>query len=266
MGYEVHTPIYEGPLELLLRLIEKEELDITQVALAQVTDEFLAHLEALRGHVELDVVAEFMVVAARLLWIKSRVLLPRPPQAVAESAEEGDEGDQLVQQLRTYRQFKEAAQTLRQRDTAGLHSYVQVGPPPRPQRLTLDLTGLTLAQLRTTAEALLYPGELPQPQAAVQRLRYSIVTQIRLVRERLLRQAQVMFHLLLSQAPTRLEKVVTLQAVLELIKQQAVAARQERLFGEILIAPLVAPETIADPSAPPPAAPALPPAHQSANP
>jgi len=242
MEYHVRTAQFEGPLDLLLHLIEKEELDITQLALAQVTDEFLAYVDLMRGHLDIDVVADFLVIAARLLWIKSQVLLPQPPQPTALTPEEP--GDDLVQQLRTYRLYKEAAQWLREQDAARLRSYVHLAPAVVPQRFILDLSGVTVEALCKAAEAALYPPEGPRPQEAVQRLRISIVQQIQLIGQRLMRLPQLAFHSLLSQKPTRLEAVVTLQAILELIKQQAVQARQGERFGDIVIEPLIPAEQI----------------------
>jgi segregation and condensation protein A len=265
MSYQVHLTQFEGPLDLLLHLIEKEELDITQVALAQVTDEFVRYVESMRGHIEISVVADFLVVASRLLWIKSRALLPQSPRSAAEDTLEDTVGDELLQQLRTYRKYKEAAQWLRERDETGIRAYVRIAPLPRPQRITLELAGVTMATLRTAAQAALYPREGPRPQEAIPRPRISIVQQIRLIRLRLMQWKQVAFLTLLGRTPTRLEAVVTLQATLELIKQQAVLATQGELFGEILIEPLMPPEQIPESVSPPEIIPEQLLPHQSAN-
>ncbi|HOU14717.1 MAG TPA: segregation/condensation protein A [Anaerolineae bacterium] len=257
MSYEVSTPIFEGPLGLLLHLIEKNELDITKVALAKVTDEFLARVNALRETMQIEMVADFLAVAARLLWIKSRALLPKPPESARLARDEEDVGDELVRQLRAYRQYKEAAQWLRERDEAGLRAYVHVGAPPRPQHFTIDLSGVTVADLRAAAQTVLFPAEGPQPQEAIQRPRISIVQQIRLIRQRLIKWAEssahavaVTYRALLSKQPTRVEAVVTLQAILELIKQCAVQAQQAQPFGDIVIEALVPPEQIPEPTTP----------------
>lgn len=257
MSYEITTPVFEGPLELLLHLIEKNELDITKVALAKVTDEFLAQMNVLRENMQIEVIADFLAVAARLLWIKSRALLPKPPESARLARDEEDVGDELVRQLRAYRQYKEAAQWLRERDQAGLRAYVHVGTLPRPQHFTIDLSGVTLADLRAAAQAVLFPAEGPLPQEAIQRPRISIVQQIRLIRERLIRWAKssaqtvaVTYRTLLSKQPTRVEAVVTLQAILELIKQCAVQAQQAQPFGDIVIEALVPPEQIPEPATP----------------
>ena len=257
MSYEVHTQIFEGPLELLLHLIEKNELDITKVALAKVTDEFLAQVEVLREEMQLEVVADFLAVAARLLWIKSRALLPKPPESARFARDEDDVGDELVRQLRAYRQYKEAAQWLRERDGAGLRAYVHIGRTPRPRHVIVDLSGITPDDLRTIAEAVLFPIEGPRPQEAIQRPRISVVHQIRLIRQRLIhwakvsaKVASVTYRKLLSTKPTRVEAVVTLQAILELIKQRAIRAQQAQRFGDIVIEALVPPDEIPEPPVP----------------
>lgn len=244
--YQVQTEIFAGPLDLLLHLIEKEELDITQLALAQVTDQFLAYVEAMRGHLELDEVAEFLVVAARLMLIKSRALLPQPPKpSTAESAPPPPE-DELVQQLRAYRQYKRAAAALQERMSAGLRSHVRLRPLEIPVTYRLDLSGVTLTHLHQAAQRAFHPGEGLKPQQALVRPKLTIAQQVRLIRERLLQWRRVSFSHLLSPRPTRLEAAVTLHAILELVKQQAVQAHQSQLFGEIHIEPLIPPEQISE--------------------
>lgn len=243
-NYEVHIPAFEGPLGLLLQLIEKNELDITKVALAQVTDEFMERVEQMRTHMQIEVVADFLAVAAKLLWIKSKALLPRPPASAKMLDDEDDVGDELIRQLRAYRQFKEAAAWLRERDGNDLRSYIRVDHRSRPKRITIDLGGTTVEELYEVAHSALFPTDVPRPEGAIQRPRISIVQQVELIRKRLTHWAQVTFNRLLSRSPSRLEAVVTLQAILELMKQRAVVAYQEGLFGDITIEAIVPPEQI----------------------
>src|SRR5512136_1680131 len=105
--YHVNLPIVEGPLDLLLYLIEREELDITAVSLAAVTEQYLAYMKLLESLI-VDQLADFLVIAAKLILIKSQALLPRPPAIEQEE----DVGDDLVQQLIAYKQFKEVAKGL----------------------------------------------------------------------------------------------------------------------------------------------------------
>ena len=243
--FEVHIPVFEGPLALLLHLIEKNELDITKIALAQVTDEFMTYVDTMRDDMDIAVVADFLSVAARLIWIKSRALLPKPPESAKQQTDEQDIGDELIRQLRAYRQYKQAAAWLLERDRQILRSFIHIGPPPRPQRLNIDLSDVTLDMLCDTALVLLYPVEGPRPEEAIQRPRISIAQQINVIRQNLIRLARVTFNHLLSRKPTRVEAAVTLQAILELIKQRTVQAQQQELFGDITIEATVPPEEIA---------------------
>jgi len=231
--YTVRLSVYEGPLDLLLDLIERAELDITKIALAQVTDQYLAHLRQVAQR-DLAELASFLVVAARLLQIKSEALLPRPPER--EPGEE-DPGDALARQLILYRQFKQVASGLAERVAAGLHSYTRRAPPPRAEP-HLDLGGLTAARLhRTLLEVLATARPDSALTGSITAPRINLRQKIGLIFDALRRQGHLRFGELLRQSRSRLEVVVSFLAVLELIKQRQVLANQERLFGEIEIVP-----------------------------
>ena len=119
-NYTVHTPVYEGPLDLLLDLIEHAELDVTTVSLAMVTDQYLVYIHSLE-QAHPDEISAFLVIAAKLLQIKSEALLPRPP--VHELGEENI-GEDLVRQLKLYKQFKEIGGWLMERQEQGLRTYL----------------------------------------------------------------------------------------------------------------------------------------------
>ena len=129
--YTVSTAVFEGPFDLLLQLIEREKLDISTVSLAQVADQFLAHVRQIEL-VAPDLLADFLVVAVKLVWIKSRLLLPQPIPPLDE--EEEDPGEALARQLREYKRFKEAAQSLRLIEETGGHTYLRSAPPPDIER------------------------------------------------------------------------------------------------------------------------------------
>ena len=112
LNYQVTVPAFDGPLDLLLHLVERDELDITVISLRRVTDQYLAQVEALQQG-KIDHLIDFLVVAARLVLIKSRALLPRPPDSSGETEEE-DPAETLIRQLRQYRQFKQAAAWLQE--------------------------------------------------------------------------------------------------------------------------------------------------------
>jgi len=233
-------------LDLLLHLIEREELDITTVALAKVTDQYLAYLAELeRGQIK--ELADFLVVAAKLLLIKSQVLLPRPPSPTPETE---DVGDELVHQLQVYRRFKQVAALLHEREMQGLHGYVRIVPLP-PLEPQVDLGEVTLDDLLAAVQEALDAKSAPPIGEVVAPIVVTVAEQIACIEERLTWQRQVCFREILSDTATSVEVIVTLLALLELIKQDRVRVRQERLFGEIIIerripaegAPAAAPAT-----------------------
>ncbi|MEA3342380.1 MAG: segregation/condensation protein A [Chloroflexota bacterium] len=228
--YEIRLRVFEGPLDLLLQLIEREELDVTTVALAKVTDQYLAYLEELEQR-QVKELADFLVVAAKLLLIKSLALLSRPSEMTPEAE---DVGDELVQRLQVYKRFKAIAALLHEREEEGLHSYLRIAPLPHlePQ---LDLGGVTFLDLAPLVQEALDATPAAPVGDVVTPTTVTIGEQIARIEERLARQRQVGFREVLSVAASRVEVIVTLLAVLELIKQHQVRVWQEQLFGEIVI-------------------------------
>jgi len=232
-SYKVATPAFEGPLDLLLQLIERAELDITRLALAQVTDQYLEHLRNL-AVLPAEEVSAFLVIAARLLQIKSEVLLPRTP-----SRDEGEEdaGEALARQLLLYRQFKRVANALELREDAGLKTYLRVVAIQRPET-TLDLSGVGLADLIIAARAILFDeDDRAELRTVVAPPIVTIREKIRLISSQLRQKGQMTFHSMLHNSHSRIEVVVTFLALLELIKRHMVRVEQEIRFGEIVIEP-----------------------------
>jgi segregation and condensation protein A len=234
-GYQVQLPVFEGPLDLLLHLIEREELDITRVALAQVTDQYLAYISVLK-EIEAEFLTDFLVVAAKLLYIKSQALLPKPPPSLIE--EEGEDiGDQLAYQLRVYKQFKTVAETLRQWEVDGLRSFVRTALPPKLEP-KLSLGEVTVDDLvDAVRHALAVRAADPDVGGVVSPMTVTIAEQMELIRQKLTHHRPISFRGLLRQAASRLEVIVTFLAVLELIKQYVIGVRQDALFGDIVILP-----------------------------
>ena len=230
--YRVETDVYQGPLDLLLDLIEKAELDITVLSLAQVTDQFLEYVRAMKEDNPTDVSA-FIVIAARLIQIKSAALLPKPPASVSELDE--DSGEALARQLIDYKRFKLLSDSLREREDRELRSYTRLKVPDVGLEPALDISGLTGETLAGIASRIFAGKKQPKHLAAVMtRPRLSIHDKIRLLIDRMRVSVTVRFSSLL-QAKDRHEAVVTFLAMLELIKQNAVIIRQEENFGEIEI-------------------------------
>ena len=236
-SYEVQLEVFNGPLDLLLHLIEHNELDITTVSLAQVTDQYLAYLRLIEER-RPDDIAGFVVIAARLLLIKSRALLPQPPPLIQE---EEDIGEDLVRQLREYRRFKHIAAILRQRDDDGLSSHPRTAPASTFLNLVpkLDLEGTSLEDLIGALRELLEEQEADEGPSVVP---HKVTIGQKIVEiDRLLQARQSLtFDELFASETSRLEVIVTLLAVLELIRTHRVQAQQSTLFGPISITPLEA--------------------------
>jgi segregation and condensation protein A len=240
-GYAVSLPLFEGPLDLLLHLIEQEKLDISEISLVAVTDQYLKTIEQLE-ELAPGALADFLVVASRLLYIKSTRLLPKPPAAGEDDEESGDD---LVRHLLEYRQFKRAASELRSREDEGSRLFVRPGmavdlgelSQKQPEFGELDAGLLQNALKRALARI---PVEEPAPQVkpytvtVAERIE-SVRTFLANRREDVGEPSQVSFALLLEDGSSRIEIIVTFLAVLELVKQRELVARQDATFGEIVL-------------------------------
>ena len=228
-NYTIATPVYEGPLDLLLQLIERAELDITKLSLAIITDQYLEYIHQLTD-LAADEVSAFLVIAAKLLQIKSEALLPRPPQR--EPGEE-DPGEALARQLIVYKRYREIARILNQREEDGLRTYLRVAPPPKLDS-SYDLTGITIDDIAAAAQEIFIDLNLADAlNAVVPPSRVTIREKITLITDSLRHQKYVSFRSLVNHENSRLEIVVTFLAMLELIKRHLVRVSQEGLFGDI---------------------------------
>ena len=232
-AYTISTPLYEGPLDLLLQLIENAELDITKVALVEVTGPFLKYVQEIKEH-KAEEVSSFLVVAARLMQIKSEALLPRPPER--EPGEE-DPGDDLVQQLIIYKKFKEIAAILKDRDAKGLRTYLRIAPPPKVES-KLDMDDVTLDDLMAAARrALQLLEEKESVDSVVKPPKITISEKITLITHKLRNDGAASFMSLLGNNYSKVDVVVTFLALLELVKRFHIRARQDNLFSDIQIEP-----------------------------
>ena len=235
-GYPVELPVFQGPLDLLLQLIEKRQLDISEVSLVAVTDSYLQMLEQI-DVIEPSELTEFMDVASRLIYIKSRTLLPKPP---VEDEEEEDAGDALIRQLLEYQKFKAVAASLRERQEQGLRAYLRTAPAPEVER-RLDLSNVDTAKLHAALLRALrrIPDDPPMPKLRT----YVVTVEERMEHIRMLLKghdssvSKISFEMLLSENRTRTEVIVTFLAILELIKQHEIEAAQDDVFGVISIHP-----------------------------
>ena len=229
LNYSVQTPVYEGPLDLLLSLIEHAELDITTVSLAQVTDQYLAFIQGMEER-NADEISAFLVIAAKLLQIKSEALLPRPPIRAPEEA-----GISLVDQLKLYRRFKEIGGWLHNREADNLRTYLRLAPPPKVEP-KLDLSNVTLEKLVFAAQVAFAREQEKKPLGVIIAApRITIREKIDLIAKTLRTARHSTFRALLDPGASRLEVVVTFLALLELVKRYRVSAQQSDLFQDIEI-------------------------------
>lgn len=235
-GYKIDTEVYSGPLDLLLQLIEKAELDITRLALAQVTDQYLDYMHHLQVQDAAEVSA-FLVIAAKLVQIKSAALLPKP--VIPELQSEEDPGEALARQLIIYKRFKELAKNLENREAEGLHTYLRLDSTASlqiPSRL--DISDLTLEDIIQAARDIFgNPNNLPPLSEVVSKTRFTIRQKISTILDTLKKTGKLNFGSLLSEKGNRIEIVVTFLAMLELIKRHMIGAVQIAPFSEIELQP-----------------------------
>jgi segregation and condensation protein A len=234
-NYQVATPVYQGPLDLLLQLIERAELDITKLSLAQVTDQYLIYLQEL---VELSAeeISAFLVIAAKLIQIKSEMLLPRPP---TRDPGEEDPGEALARQLLLYRQFKRVAASLDSLQRKNQRTYVSYAPIPEIEG-KFQLTGLDILDLQAAYNEVLSrkPEEPVSLNEQIAAPKVTIRQKVRLVADYLLKFGRTTFKTLLGKRFSREEVGVTFLAILELVKLDYVETKQDGLFSEIEITAL----------------------------
>ncbi len=230
-GYQVFTEVYEGPLDLLLDLIERAELDITRLALAQVTDQYLDYLHHLQQR-NAEEVSLFVVIAAKLLQIKSAALLPRQAEELG-SDEEEDPGEALARQLIIYKRFKELGAYLEERNLKGLRTFIRVAPPPKINA-KLDMSNITFDDFILAAkEAFALKRALKPLSQVVSLPRVTIRERIHHILIKIKEFGATTFRSVLANEKNRIDIVVTFLAMLELIKRRYIAVQQTSLFGDI---------------------------------
>lgn len=230
-GYRVRLELFEGPLDLLLHLIKKSEVDISNIPVATITEQYLGYLDLMR-ELNLDIAGEYLVMAATLTLIKSRMLLP---SAEPDEEEEMDPRADLVRRLLEYQRFREAAQSLADRPWLNRDVY---GREPSAEGVSTDdekvRVRVTTWELVEAFRRVLKRAE-PEPVHEVQGEPVSLEERIRSVLQTLSVARSVTFDSLFGDEPTRHFVIVTFLAMLELMKLGAIEAIQEEPWGPILI-------------------------------
>jgi segregation and condensation protein A len=239
--YLVRLESFEGPLDLLLHLVEKNEMDIYNIPIVEITEQYVSYIRAMQ-ELKLDIASEFLVMAATLLAIKSNMLLPKPePLELDEVYDLMDEGmdprQLLMERLIEYKKFKQLAAELQLRETH--RSSIYTRPPADltpfiPDEEPNPVQGVSLYDLLDAFRKALLKAEEDEPVAHVHRDEVSVKERSAEILEYLLAaQGQASFASLLSRYRRRTEIVVTFLAVLELIKSRKIRCIQEKLFSDI---------------------------------
>ncbi|MEK7550107.1 MAG: segregation/condensation protein A [Patescibacteria group bacterium] len=230
MAYHIRLSQFEGPLDLLLSLIEKEKLDITKVSLATVADQYLEYIKNEEA-ISLENLSSFLSVATRLILIKSRALLP-----ILEWSEEEEESiEDLENQLRIYKYFREASQKLgalfaKNTQVAGRESYLGMQAVYYPPK---DISAETLRQCYLDIL-----GDIPIIQELPEKELHSIITleeKMRQFQETLSERVEHSFFEMTKNVGDRVEIIVSFLAVLELVKQRYIFVEQQKFFSDIHI-------------------------------
>ena len=239
--YKVSLDVFEGPLDLLLYLIRREELDIDDIPIEHITAEYMKFIEDAR-RLNLDIAGEFIVMAATLMVIKSRMLLP----VGRRTANEDDQGDwvdprlDLVRQLIEYKKFKDAAIRLETMEAYMANSFDYGGGRPKFEKTAADARGalanLTLGDLMTAfQDVLARASEIPHEE--LKGIRFSVPEKMDLVLDRARKEGQVAFVSLFPEDAPKGEIIVTFLALLELLRQHRIIVYQNAAFHEITILP-----------------------------
>lgn len=227
MEYDVHLEIFEGPLDLLLYLIKKNDLEIAEIPIAQITAEYLGCLDIMK-ELNLDIAGEFLVMASTLMQIKARMLLP-----VAENEEE--EGgpnplEELKSKLIEYQRFKEVAQVLSKKESEFSQVFYRSAPPFDKGDVTLNVS---LFELINTFQKVL--KGLPKEVKEIVYQEIPIEKKIREILDILETREHIAFIEILEKQTTRHSMVVCFLAILELIRLKQILVRQANAFSEIRI-------------------------------
>ena len=232
--------VFEGPLDLLLHLIEKNKVDIYDIPIVTITEQYLAYVSEMQEQ-DMDVMSEFLVMAGTLLQIKSKMLLPR------EETEEEDPRAELVRRLLEYKMYKYAALELKDMELDASHNLYKKPTIPKEveeYREEVDpaelVDGLTLSKLNDIFQSIMRKqvdkiDPIRSKFGTIEKEEINIEERMVQIREEVRGLKGINFRTLLETQPTRMNIIITFMSILELMKVGAIIIRQEETFGEIVI-------------------------------
>ncbi len=239
MAYQIKIEVFEGPFDLLFHLIEKNEVDIYDIPIAEITEQYLEYISVMQM-LDLEIASEFLVMAAQLLAIKARMLLPRPTALDEESPEEDyDPRDELVERLLEYKKFKAIADCLQERETFMNRVYTR----PNEDEMFLHLfseenplEGITMENLLAALQEVLDRVAERDLAGEISRDEVTVKDKMKEIMRRLFFQSRgIAFKDLFRPGTSRVEIIVTFLALLELIRVGRIKAYQSRAFDDIMV-------------------------------
>lgn len=233
--YKVRLEIFEGPLDLLLYLIKKDELDIQTISIERITKQYLDYINTFKL-LNIDLASEFIVMAANLMYMKSRTLLPRTEQPPEEDAEDDDPRWELIRQLIEYKKFKDAAGFLsaRELDQQGRFAH-QPDPQDKPLEEPAPLAEVSIFDLIRAFQNVLKRFEESHDFGDIVDDRFTVADKIEFLLDHFLPGQALTFDALFQTATTKSEVIVTFLAVLELMKLNQFVVRQDNLLSAITV-------------------------------
>lgn len=235
-AYNIHLPVFEGPFDLLLHLIREKQVDIYDIPIAEITDEYLSYLEKMK-EMDLEIASSFLVMAATLLSIKARMLLPKP--ITDDEEQEADARSELVHDLLEYMRFKEAARNMS--DLAEQHHLHFARPNEEELYLNLfseenPLTGKTLTDLQKAFDKVLKKAEARGTVMHIEKEQITLQGQLDRIFEMISQKPQgTAFSSVFNDCKSKIALIVTFLALLELIRQSVVRISQNDTYEEIYL-------------------------------
>jgi len=228
-GYRVDIGVFQGPLDLLLHLIRKEEVDIADIPIARITRQYLSYIELMQT-LNLDVVGEYILMAATLIRIKTRMLLPREET----DADEIDPREELIMALMEYKKYREAGDILHERALIEERNFAPAAPVEKPEAVVDNLPATSLFDLLTVfKEVMAASGKETAHNVDADEIK--IEDRLQWVLQYLQRQSSATFAKLFEDVGTRIAAVVTFIALLELVRSRRIKIQQSVPFAELRV-------------------------------
>ena len=230
-SYKVKLESFEGPLDLLLHLIKAAKIEIKDIFVSQITEQYIEYINDIK-EVDLENASEFIEMAAWLIEIKSKSLLPKPQEEVPE---EEDSEKQLIQRLEEYKLYKEACQKMKEQETVGIHFRSPDSSVGEPRFVLKDMTMEGLMKALRKMFLKMEKRSITQKERHITLDRFTVAEKMSHIKDFMLLRDTATFDELFEDDYSKSEIITTFQALLELLKLQFVKAEQQEIFGKILL-------------------------------